>query len=251
MNLLKQDIRFSLWCGNMVLPAKIFQTKEEADLGVIAWKLKDLHEEETYQTEKGETLILKTEILDLKQEKGSIVGVFSKDFVQERHFRRELVETPITEESSFWIKPFKQRVFIIVQGPSVARGVKKLLTNYVANKLSKALFIKSQAIVEAKIPHTTLKSLHESNPQATRLIWFDEVDIPGVEKLCLAGPDIVDTELYRDYLKHGQIWYVVFEAQKRGITVGITRNCVVTLFSKSTTEEFIDYIMEDLMMLIE
>ena len=72
-------------------------------------------------------------------------------------------------------------------------------------------------IVETKIPHETLKTLHESNPQATRLIWFDQVDIPGVEKLCLAGSGFTDTQLYQDYLSHSQIWYVLFEAQKRGL----------------------------------
>jgi hypothetical protein len=139
----------------------------------------------------------------------------------------------------------------MVVAPSVARGVKKLLTNYVANKLSKVLFITPHAIVETSIPHDRLTTLHESNPQATRLIWFDQVDIPGVEKLCLAGSALADTDLYRDYLKHGQLWYVVFEAQKQGITVGITRNSVVTLFSRTTIEEFTKYILEDVLGLIE
>jgi hypothetical protein len=161
-----------------------------------------------------------------------------------------LVEAPVTEEAPFWIVSSKKKTFLVVSSPSVARGVKKLLTNYVANKLSKVLFINSQGILEARIPHETLRQLHESNPQATKLIWFDEVDIPGVEKLCLAGPDLVDTKLYHDYLEHGKIWYVVFESQKRGIMVGITRNCVVTLFSRSTTQEFINYILEDFLKLL-
>ena len=235
----------------MVLPAKIFEIEEEAELGLMAWKLKDFREEETYQTEKGETVKLVTEILDLKLEEDSIYGVFSMDSVRRRFYRRELVEAPVTEESPFWIKRFKGRTFMIVLAPSVARGVKKLLTSHVANKLSKVLFIKPHAIVEVRVPHETLKELHESNPMATKLIWFDDVDIPGIEKLCLAGSSLADTELYHDYLEHGKIWYVVFEVQKRGIVVGITRNWVVTLFSKSTTDEFINYILEDLLMLIE
>lgn len=235
----------------MVLAAKIFEIKEETDLGMIVWKLKDLHEEDRYQTEEGETMNLLTEILDLKSENGLVSGVFSKDFVRRRFYRREIVETPITEEAPFWIIPFKERVFVVVLAPSVARGVKKLLTNYVANKLSKVLFIEPRVIVETKISHETLKELHESNPQATKLIWFDEVDLPGVEKLCLAGSDVADTELYHDYLDHGKIWYVVFEAQKHGFVVGITRNCVVTLFSKSATDDFVKYIIEDLLMDIE
>jgi hypothetical protein len=235
----------------LVLPAKIFEIKEEASVGLIVGKLKDFREEELYETENGENVNLVTEILDLKQDGSVVSGVFSRDFVQRRFYKRNLVEAPITEESPFWIKPFKDRIFIIVLAPSVARGVKKLLTNFVANKLSKVLFITSHAVVEVKIPHATLKELHESNPQATKLIWFDEVDIPGVEKLCLAGSDLTDTELYRNYVEHGKIWYVVFEVQKRGIVVGITRNCVVTLFSKGTAEELVDYIGEDFLMLIE
>ena len=230
---------------------KIFEIKEKADLGLIVWKLKDFREEESYQTEKGETIDLITEILDLQQKENSIAGVFSKDFIRRRYYKRKPIEAPVTEESPFWIKRFKDRVFLIVLAPSVARGVRKLLTSHIANKLSSILFITSKAIVKLKIPHETLMKLHESNPQATKLIWFDEVDIPGVEKLCLAGSDLVDTKLYRDYLEHGKIWYVVFEVQKRGIVVGISRNCVVTLFSKSTIDEFINYVSEDLLMLIE
>ena len=235
----------------MVLPAKIFKIKEEADPGLMIGKLKDFHEEELYQTEDGGKITLISEILDLKLEDDLISGIFSKDFMRRRFYRRKLVETPVTEESLFWIKPFRGRLFLIVSAPSVARGVKKLLTNYVANKLSKILFITPHSVVEVRIPHETLKELHESNPQATRLIWFDQVDIPGVAKLCLAGSDLADSTLYHDYLEHGEIWYVVFEVQKRGITVGITRSCVVTLFSKSTVKEFVDYILEDILKLIE
>jgi hypothetical protein len=82
------------------------------------------------------------------------------------------------------------------------------------------------------------------------LIWFDDVDIPSVDKLCLAGSSLADTKLYQEYLQHGTIWYVVFEVQRREIVVGITRNCVVTLFSKSTVDDFINYLLDDLIPLI-
>lgn len=235
----------------MVLPAKIFEIKEEINFGLIIQKLKDFREEENYEKSDGETVNLVTEILDLKLKENLISGVFSADFMRAHYYQRKLIENPVTEEATFWVTQFKNQNFLIVVAPSVARGVKKLLTNHVANKLSKILFITPRAIVETKIPHETLKELHESNPQATRLIWFDQIDIPGVEKLCLAGSDLVDTQLYQDYLAHGQIWYVVFEAQKRGLTMGITRNSVVTLFSKSSKDELINYIREDLLTLIE
>ncbi|MEM2501019.1 MAG: hypothetical protein QXG31_04645 [Candidatus Bathyarchaeia archaeon] len=234
----------------MVLPAKVFEIKEEVNLFFAAQKLKNFHEEEQYTTVSGETINLVSEILDLKIDGETISGVFSRDFVRSRIYKRKIIETPVTEESPFWIKKFGDRYFLIVLAPSTARGLKKLLTNYVANKISKILFIKPNVILEVEIPHENLKALHESNPQATKLIWFDNVDIPGVEKLCLAGSDLTDTSLYQEYLRHGKIWYVVFEVQRRGIVVGVTRNCVVTLFSKSSVEDFVNYIMEDILPLI-
>jgi hypothetical protein len=235
----------------MVLPAKIFEIKEETNFGLAVQKLKDFKEEENYEQSDGKNVTLRTEILDLKVQENLVSGVFSADFMQTRYYRRELVEAPITEEAPFWITRFENRTFLIVMAPSVARGVKKLLSNTVANKVSKILFITAKTIVETKIPHETLKTLHESNPQATRLIWFDQFDVPGVEKLCLAGSDLADTQMYQDYLAHGRIWYVVFEAQKDGLTMGITRNSVVTMFSKSTKDEFIRYLQEHILRLIE
>lgn len=235
----------------MVLPTKIFEIQDDIKLEHTVKRLKDFHEEESYQKADEKIVNLITEILDLNLKDDLLAGVYSKDFVRSRHYRREVVETIITEEAPFWIKPFKGKTFLIVLAPSVARGVKKLLTNHVANKLSEVLFYKSWGIVEVKLSHETLKDLHESNPKATKLIWFDNVNIPSLEKLCLAGSSIADTRLYHEYLKHGKIWYVVFEVKKRNIVVGITRNCVITLFSKSTTSDFINYILEDFLTLIE
>lgn len=235
----------------MVLPVKVFEVKEESDPVFLVQKLKNFHEEESYHAETGESTALVTEILDLEMKEDSVSGVFSQDFIGSRFYKREIVETPVTEEAPFWVKRFNGRTFLIVLAPSVARGVKKLLTGHVANRLSKVLFIRTGAVVEVRIPHETLRNLHESNPAATKLIWFDDVDIPGVEKLCLAGSGVADTQLYHDYLEHGEIWYVVFEVQKRGIVIGIARNCVVTLFSKSTIDDFINYVQEDLLPLIE
>ena len=233
----------------MVLVAKIFEVREPLELGVIARKLKDFGEEEPYERE-GKRSKLTMEILDLKLEGNSLTGVFSKDFVLSRYYKRGLVETLVTEEVPFRIRRSKGRTFLVVLAPSKARGVKKLLTDYGANKLSEILFIKTGAIVETKITHETLKTLHESNPRATKLIWFDEVDIPNVGKLALAGSALADTKLYRDYLEHGKIWYVVFEIQKRGLVVGITRNCVVTLFSRVELREFVDYVLDEVLPLI-
>jgi hypothetical protein len=233
----------------VVLAAKIFKFKEDAGLDLLARKLKDFHEEEPYERE-GKKIKLTSEVLELKMQADTLSGIFSRDFVLSRYYKRGLVETVVTEEVPFWISRSKGRTFLVVLAPSKARGVRKLLTDFVANKFSEVLFIKSGAIVEGRITHESLRQLHESNPKATKLIWFDDVDIPNIGKLALAGSGLADTKLYREYLEHGKIWYVVFEIQRRGAVVGITRNCVVTMFSRMEWKDFIDYVLKDVLPII-
>lgn len=233
----------------MVLAVQIFELKESLEPPLIARKLKDFREVEPREL-GGKGVELTTEFLDLKLGDGELAGIFSRDFVLSRYYKRGLVETLVTEEVPFWIRRFKGRTFLAVLAPSKPRGVRKLLTHYVANKLSEILFIRSGAIVEARIPHETLRELHESGPHATKLIWFDDIDIPGIKKLALAGSGLADTKLYRDYLEHGKIWYCVFQLPHRGMVVGITRDCVVTAFSRVERGEFIDYVLKEVLPLV-
>jgi len=232
----------------MVQPLKIFEFKEPMEFTLIAQKLKDFREEEPCELE-GKTEKLTAEFLDLKLTSDEFSGILSQDFVSSSFYKREPVETLITEEAPFWVGHYKERIFLITLAPSKARGVKKLLTNNVANKLSEILFLKTGSIVESRITHETLKRLHESNPGGTKLVWFDDVDIPNVGKLCLAGSTLADTQLYRDYLEHGKIWYVVFELKTK-LVIGITRNCVITSFSRLERKEFLGYAINDVLPLI-
>lgn len=90
----------------LVLPAKIFEIKDEVNLFFAAQKLKNFREEEAYRTISGETINLISEILDLKLSGDAISGIFSRDFIRSRVYKRRVIETPTTEESPFWIKKF-------------------------------------------------------------------------------------------------------------------------------------------------
>ena len=129
-------VREYLLCAEMVLPAKIFEIRDDADLGKITESLRDFREVERYEADEGDAVNLITEILDLKQEEDLVAGILSKDFIRGRYYRRKFIETPTTEEAPFWIKPFRGRTFLIVMAPSVARGVKKLLTKQYLVRLS-------------------------------------------------------------------------------------------------------------------
>ena len=228
----------------MVLPVKVFEIRglEGNPLDrLTGWR-------ETQQVEGEEDLQLVTEIIEVEDKEGVITGIFAKDFYREHTYRRRVLANPQTEEAIFWIVKHGERNFLGVMAPSVARGVKKLLSNHVAVALGTIL---GADIREAKISHETLQRLHESNPQATNLIWFDNVDLPGVDKLCLSGQGLADTGMYKEYIDHGMIWYVVFTSQPKNYTIGITRGIVITNFSKCTVEEFIEFVRDDILKLIE
>ena len=55
----------------------------------------------------------------------------------------------------------------------------------------------------------------------------------------------------KEYISHGLIWYVVFTSQPKGYTVGITRSITITNFSKCTVDEFIDFVLDDILKLVE
>lgn len=227
----------------MVSSAKIFRVTGDVDLGFIARKLKDFREEEPYEGNRWKGKFV-TEVTDLEAKNGRLNGVFSKDSLVSIYHREGMIEVPKTRETRIVFKEHKDTTFLVILD-------EKPQANRIANKLSEVLFLKTGVIVEAKISEETLKELHESNPRATKVIYFDDVDIPDVGKLALYGSSLADTSLYQEYLDHGKIWYAVFKVEERDIVVGITRNCVIVLFSKLTANEFLEYILEDVLPLIE
>ncbi|KXB02399.1 hypothetical protein AKJ43_01795 [candidate division MSBL1 archaeon SCGC-AAA261D19] len=226
----------------MVSPAKIFRIVEDADLGFIARKLKDYRKVEPYESGDREGELI-TEFTDLEAKDGRLNGTFSRDTLTTIYHRGGSIEVPQTRETQIIFKKHRDNVFLIILE-------EKPRANRIANRISEALFLKTGSIVEGKIGEETLKEMHESNPRATKVIYFDDVDIPDVGKLALYGSSLADTSLYQEYLDHGKVWYVVFKVEKRGIVIGITRNCVLVLFSKLTQDEFVDYILEDVLPLV-
>jgi hypothetical protein len=123
---------------------------------------------------------------------------------------------------------------------------KKRVANFVANKLSEALFERVGIIVEARITPKILKEFHLKNPEDTKITFFDDVDIPNVNKLSLYGPDLSNTQLFDDYSKHGNLWYIVARSKETGYVVGITREASVTIFNTTDKNKYIEYITKEI-----
>jgi len=219
----------------LVIAFKVFEVIEPKDLDLIASKLRGLRlvEEEEVDGRVVETGVV---VRDLDFGEGVLRGIVEESFIVSLRYRDEYIRVPATVEAPFEFYERGERLFLIVEA-------KKSRANRVAGLLSQIIADKKNAIVEAYLPHEALKALHEENPGGTRVIFFDDVKLPGVKKLSLYGEQLADTRLYQEYLKLGKIWYVVFETED-GLVVGVTRNCVVTVFSRVDPEIALDVVKE-------
>jgi hypothetical protein len=95
-----------------------------------------------------------------------------------------------------------------------------------------------------------LESYHRRNPEGTKVMFFDGLEIPNLNKISLYGPSISDTPLYPTYVSQGNIWYVVVTSRKYGYIVGVTRDAVVTVFNRMSVEDFIEFVKDEIFELI-
>lgn len=226
----------------MVLTAKIFEVKSETTIGSIAAKLNGLKLVETISEDKSQYELI-TDVHDLSAGKDFVTAVFSRDKLIKIKQRGKVLPIIKTIEAVIDFRKRGEKILLTV-------AQEKYFANSVATTLSNALFLNYKSITESNIPSENMQKIHESNPDGTKLIWFDQVDIPGVAKLALAGPSLRDTSLYEEYLKHGKIWYIVFTTREGGRIFGLTRNGVVTCFTPLEERDFLDYIYTDIFPLI-
>jgi len=233
----------------MVLAGKIFLVDEDvdADLPTIAAKLKGFKSEEKLK-ENDKDISLITEIKDLHLIGDSLYGTFIQDQLLDVYHHGERVRIPTTSEAPFFfVRHEKQDQ----KGRTVLTIMeKKARANNIANQLSKILFITTGKIVEVRIEPTRFERFHEENFEDTKIIFFDDVDLPNIKKLSLYGSVLGNTSMYVEHLKHGKIWYIVLKSKRHGAVVGITRNGVVTIFSKATKDDFIEYVKQEIIDMI-
>ncbi|MCS6769306.1 MAG: hypothetical protein NZ570_02575 [Candidatus Caldarchaeum sp.] len=226
----------------VVLSAKIFELKQQASLEEVAEKLKDLRVSEV-QRHGEKDFELATDVSELDLKKDTLFCTFSKDKVVYINQRGGLSPVAATVKATIFFQRRNNKTYLtVVQN--------KHFANYVASFLSHQLFLNYRSIVEARIPPENLQRHHEANPEATKVIFFDSLDYPGVDKVALYGKSLISTGKYEEYLAHGKIWYLVFSVKGSNAVLGVTRNCVVVSFSKMSEGQFIQYVLENVFPLL-
>ena len=222
----------------MVVAGKIFKLTEQVPIVDIATKLDDYRTEENYE-EGDYNFTLVTEVAGLLPKENTLTGIYSHDYVMHVFHRGKTAPLPRTVEALFSFAQVEATTFLTVVE-------KKSVANFVANKLSEILFDKVGSIVEARIPPGTLREFHLKNPEDTKITFFDNVDIPNVNKLSLYGPDLVNAQLFEEYTKHGDLWYVVARSKETGYVVGVTRDASVTIFNLTDKNKYVEYVNKEI-----
>jgi hypothetical protein len=226
----------------MVVAGKIFRLSEPLSVAEIASRLEDYRTEEEYE-EGDYKFTLLTEVVGLLPKENMLKGVYSHDYVIHVFHRGKVAPIPRTVEALFSFAQQGSTIFLTIVE-------KKRMANFIANKLSGILFEKVGGVLEARISPETLKEFHLKNPEDTKITFFDNVDIPNVNKLSLYGPDLINSSLFEDYGKHGDLWYVVARSREYGYVVGITREASVTVFNLADKEKYLEYVAKALYPLI-
>jgi hypothetical protein len=222
----------------MVVAGKVFRLTEPLLVADVASRLEGCHTEEAYE-EGDYKLTLVTEVTGLVPRGNTLRGIYSHDYVTQVFHRGKILPTPRTVEAMFSFAEREGITFLTIVE-------KKRVANFIANKLSEVLFEKPGRVLEARIPPETLKEFHLRNPEDTKITFFDNVDIPNIDKLSLYGPDLTSTSLFEDYGKHGDLWYIVARSREHGYVVGITRDASVTIFNLTEKEPYLEYVAKEI-----
>jgi hypothetical protein len=222
----------------MVVAGKIFKLAGQMPIADVATKLDGYRTEENYE-EGDYSFAIVTEVAGLLPKENTLTGIYSHDYVMHVFHRGKTAPLPRTVEALFSFAEVESTTFLTVVE-------KKRVANFVANKLSEILFDRVGGVVEARIPPKTLRDFHLKNPEDTKITFFDNVDIPNVNKLSLYGPDLTNAQLFEDYMKHGDLWYVVARSKETGYVVGVTRDASVTIFNLADKQKYVEYVKKEI-----
>ncbi len=223
----------------MPTAGKVFVSTEFMPLSDISVAFEGFRVEESY--EEGEVnLDLVTEVVNVSLEDEFLTGLYSYDYVVHNYHRGKVLPSPVTKEVLFAFTIFEERVYLTVVD-------KKAIANRLANRLSEIAFGEMGVIVEARILPETLREFHLANPESTRVIFFENMDIPNINKLSLYGPDIVSTSLFKEYDAMGDPWYVLTKSKRYGHTVGLVRDGSITLFNSVDQGQYLQYVKEEIL----
>ncbi len=226
----------------MVMPGKIFKLTRPVGFKTLARNLRGYRMSERFVVEDQEFELI-TEISNIKEEERSLSGLYCKDRIIFVYYRGKNVPVPKTTETYFNFTARQRDILVVILQ-------EKWTAKRIANEFSRIIYGAKGYITETEIPPDNLKAFHQENSKGTKVSFFEGMGISNLEKISLYGPDLIEANLFEDYAKRANLWYIVATSKRYGHVVGITRNGIVVIFNKVTPQEYIDFVVNEIFPLV-
>lgn len=223
----------------MVVTGKVFRLVEPLPLEEIAARLEGYRVESVYEEDERKFTLI-TEVVDLAAGEAMVSGVYAEDYVIHVFHRGKVYPVPRTLSAPFGFMEHEGRVFLTVLE-------KKHRANRIAKRLGLVLYGEKGRISGVRIPPERLAEFHTRNPRDSKVIYFDNLDVANVTKVAIYGPDLIETELFKEYQRRGDLWYIVARSEKYGYVVGITRDGCVVVFNTNDKNRYLEYVRSEVL----
>lgn len=227
----------------MPTAGKVFVYRENLPLVEIHDLLKGYRETVEYDTGE-ETMTLIKDITELNYSEKELSGLYSSDAVETKYHRSGSKSITYTRESKFYFFEQEGRNYVLVMAP-------KHMANVIANSLSLILHGVVGSIIVSRMNPRLLREFCEGS-EAIKVLLFEDLDIPNLEKATMYGFNIVQMDLYNKFVDSGLYRYSVSKLTQRqnNHTVGIVRDGSICIFTSIEAAEYVDFIKDEIVPMI-
>lgn len=216
----------------MPTAGKLFRLRQQLSLERLEERLDGFREE----SDAG----LVRDVTDLTKFPQRLRGLYRYDQLVEIKHRSGMQVVPKTVDAPF-IFLEEGEIYLLVLAP-------KRVANRSAVDLGLAAYREENMVVEPVLNPALVKQFYEDS-ETTKILLLDEMITVNMDKMTIYGEDVVQTDMYGDYVGMGTPWYVVAK-DRDGNTVGVVRDGSVTMFNTVDETQYISYIVDNIIPLV-
>jgi len=217
---------------------KVFVVKGGGSLEDIHGRLDGWEVSESYARGDFKAVLIHN-VEDLEAGDHYVNGVYVYDYVLVNTHRGTVVNTPVTRGVPFRFFEKDGDLWLVV-----------IVSKAIANVIAVALAgICAVDVREASIFASEMNSFLKVNDNA-KVVLFDNLDIPGVDKNTLYGSELVQTNLFKEFSGRGSPKWVVTEEKVSGYTIGLGGDVGVTVYNNVELNEYLKLVEQDIIPLV-
>jgi hypothetical protein len=120
----------------------------------------------------------------------------------------------------------------------------------IAVKVNKILFGKKPIILKHSLSSQAITRFLRSNPYILKRCTWKDLDIPGIDKASLGGPDVERPSDYKRYEMHGVKKFIIIELRENGWVIGLSDIGTIIFYSKVDVKDILKFLEERILPLI-